>query len=371
VTVAAEAHALDCSTLPNPIYGAGGSAQKPLLKEVARRFAAASTPSTVVYQSANGACAGYQALVAPIAISGTASYWDATGKELTCTLSITGDTATFASTGNSAPECPGVTALAPGFGDFLGPVQSFDFIVNTASSETTISAAAAYFVFGFGSQGQASPWTDETQVFRRDTNSAATIFVSLATGVPAGKFMGVDARTNSNSVTLVSTGDAQKAIGYVSGEVADANRSKVRVLAYQHYGQTCGYWPDSTPTAFDKRNIRSGQYWIWGPTHLFAAVDGGGNVVDDGARRVVDFLTGAPRVDELDAYIAAGTVPKCAMEVWRSSDLEPLQSYAPAEPCGCYFDFKATQATSCATCADDAGCPASAPHCRFGYCEVN
>ena len=353
------------------MYGAGGSAQKPLIKQVATRLSAAAPPTTVIYQSANGACAGFQALAAPTAITGTASYWDATGKESTCNLSITGDTAVFASTGNSAPLCPGVASLPAGLGDFLGPVQSFDFIVNKQSSETSISAAAAYFVFGFGNAGQAAPWTDESQIFRRDQNSGATIFVSLATGIPPAKFKGVDAKSNSGTVTDVSGGDAQKAIGYVSGEVADANRSAVKVLAYQHTGQTCGYWPDSSPSAFDKQNVRNGQYWIWGPTHFFAAVDGGGAITDPGAAAVLSFFTGTVTQDVLDGEIAAGTVPRCAMQAWRDTDLDALYSYAPAEPCGCYFDQKATGTTSCASCSADADCGTAGAHCRFGYCEGN
>ena len=295
----------------------------------------------------------------------------AAGTESTCNLDLTGNTTVFASTGNSAPQCPGVTSLAAGFGDFLGPVQSFDFIVNSASSETSISAAAAYFVYGFGNAGQASPWTDETQIIKRDPNSAAQIFISLATGVPIGKFKGVDAKSNGNTVTLVNAGDAQKAIGFVSGEVADANRSKVKALAYQHYGQSCGYWPDSTSSSFDKRNIRTGLYWIWGPSHFFAATDANGAIKDAGAATALALFTGAVTTATLDASIAASTVPKCAMEVWRASDLDPIQSYAPAEPCACYFDFKATGTTSCSTCSGDGDCSVSAPHCRYGYCEVN
>ena len=82
-------------------------------------------------------------------------------------------------------------------------------------------------------------------------------------------------------------------------------------------------------------------------------------------------VTAGDTKDSLNAWVSAGTVPKCAMEVWRQTDLEPLASYAPAEPCGCYFDFKATGATTCGACTQNADCPSNAPNCRFGYCEVN
>jgi len=58
------------------------------------------------------------------------------------------------------------------------------------------------------------------------------------------------------------------------------------------------------------------------------------------------------------------------MHVWRDSDLGALYSYQPPEPCECYFEFKATGATSCTACATSTTCPHSAPVCRYGYCEV-
>jgi hypothetical protein len=39
-----------------------------------------------------------------------------------------------------------------------------------------------------------------------------------------------------------------------------------------------------------------------------------------------------------------------------------------AEPCGCYFDFKTTGASTCAACTDDSTCGAG--KCRHGYCEA-
>ena len=79
--------------------------------------------------------------------------------------------------------------------------------------------------------------------------------------------------TNGRSVTLVATAtNPEAAIGFVSGENADANRTTVRTLAFQHTEQRCGYWPDSTATSFDKRSVRDGLYWLWTTTHFFAPV---------------------------------------------------------------------------------------------------
>jgi hypothetical protein len=370
----------DCSALPSPIYGAGGSAQVPLLKQLGTQLSKLSSPVTIVYQSAGGACVGYEALVTPTAITGTANYWDATGTQQTCNLSIAGNAVTFAVMGNTAVLCPAVTQLASGFGDFAGPAQSYDFIVPVGSSQQSISAEAAYYVFGFGASDAAhtvAPWSVPAEIIKRDQNSGATIAVSQAVGVAPAKFQGVDGKSNTGVLAAVANAATpENAIGYVSGEVADGNRSTVRALAYQHTGQSCGYWPDSTKDHFDKKNLRDGQYWIWSPIHLFAAVDGSGKVTDAPTADLLGYLAGtvAPPagVDVFQAEVAASTVPKCAMDAWRDGDLSAAPySYAPPEPCGCKFDALATGSTSCASCTSDTGCSSSAPHCRFGYCEVN
>jgi hypothetical protein len=370
----------DCSSLPNPIYGAGGSAQVPLLKQLGTQLSKLSTPVTIIYQSSGGACVGYEALATPTAITGTANYWDATGTQQTCNLAIAGNNVTFAVMGNSATLCPGVTQLASGFGDFEGPAQSYDFIVPVASSQQSISAEAAYFVYGFGASDAAhtvSPWSQSAEIIKRDQNSGATIAVGQAIGVPPAKLQGVDGKTNTGVLTdVANAANAENAIGYVSGEVADGNRSTVRVLAYQHTGQTCGYWPDSTKDAFDKKNLRDGQYWIWSPIHLFAAADGTGKITDTATANLLGYLTGTVSpptgVDVFRAEVAASTVPKCAMHAWRTGDLASAPfSYADPQPCGCKFDALATSKTTCTTCNTDTDCGSGSPHCRYGYCEVN
>lgn len=176
---ATEAAALDCDTLPSPVYGRGANAVKPILKRLGQALAQAPSPETIIYQ-APGQCFGINSLLDGEPLTGTASYWDATGTEQTCDLPVLGVDVEFAAMNSTATLCPGIDELPAGYEDFLGPVQSFDFIVPEASSQTTISAEAAYFVFGFGDQGQAAPWTDESQIFIRDANSGVSLFVALA-----------------------------------------------------------------------------------------------------------------------------------------------------------------------------------------------
>jgi ABC-type phosphate transport system substrate-binding protein len=367
------AFAADCATGPGVIYGLGGSATKPLLGKVAAALAAQASPRTIVYQ-APGACVGINGLIGNTLISGSASYWDTAGKEQSCTIPAPGVPIDFANMGNSATSCPGVSALPADIGDFTGPVNAYTLIAPKASPEISISREAAYFAFGFGDQSQAAPWTDHNYIFVRDQNSAAQLFISLATGVPAQKFQGVDTKSNSGTITAV--GQAKKpeaAIGLVSGEVADASRDTVKILAYQHTGQRCGFWPDSTATSFDKRSVRNGQYWIWAPIHFFAKVDTQQKIVKPAVAEFVGLFTGAttlPNVDMLAIETKSGNVPKCAMNVWRDGDLGEIRKQPAAEPCGCAFEKLATGANTCTACETDAQCGASAPKCRFGFCEA-
>jgi ABC-type phosphate transport system substrate-binding protein len=378
VLAAKSALAIDCNdpSLPSPIYGLGGSAQKPIIGKFAAGLAAASPAATVIYQ-APGACLGINGLLGGTKLTGTASYWDTTGKELSCTIPSGGQDIDFAAMGNSATSCPGVASLPTDVGDFLGPVNTINLIVPVASSQLSISAEAAYFVFGFGQQGNAQPWVDDSQIFRRDSNSYAQLFVALASGVPVEKFKGVDTKTNAGTVNSVAQSPKpEAAIGLVSGELADANRATVRTLAYQHKGQRCGFLPDSTTTAFDKKNVRNGLYHIWAPLHFFAKVDGQKKIVKPEVAKYIGLFTGeaaAPAsFNVLETEIKAGTVPKCAMNVWRESDLGDLKKYVPETPCGCYFDSVATGSTSCTACGtDDSKCTSpSAPKCRYGFCEA-
>ena len=373
---AGRARADDCpATATAPIYGSGGSATKPLIAKVATQLANAPTPITVFYASP-GACVGVNALFGPTPITGTVSWWNTAGVEQTCTVpQATPHASDFASSGNSAIACPGIASIPTGIADFLGPVNFFSLIVPKASSQLSISAEAAYFVWGFGQQGQAAPWVDESQLFRRDENSAAQLFISLNTGVPATKFKGIDTKTNQGTITAVAgASKPEAALGLVSGELADANRSTVRALAFQAKGQSCGYFADSTETAFDKKYVRDGHYAIWSPLHFFTHVGGDGKPSNANVARFFNLFTAATPdpegIDILAAEIKSGTIPKCAMNVWRETDTGPISKLVPDAPCGCFFDKTATGTTTCAACTDSSTCSSASPVCRHGFCEA-
>ncbi len=381
------------------IYGAGGSAQLPLISQIGAQLAKASPPTYIVYSSAGSACAGYNYLTSATGvISGTANYWDSTGATQSCAADASA-VATFAVMGNAPDLCPsGTTPLSPGYGQFLGPAQPVDFVVPSSSSQQSISTAAAFYVWGYGAKTtgkSVAPWTNPADIFTRSATSFVNIFTALDTGLTSsvvatsGTLEPTNTATLTGLVALNGTANAENGIGFVSGEVADGDRKDIRILAYQHTGQSCGYWPDSTVNAFDKVNVRSGQYWLWSPVHFFAKVDANNNVADANTASFIGLFTGttaAPTgVNVFEAEYGAFTVPQCAMHAWRDGDLAEPYSFAPANPCSCEFDFRSNNSikpTSCQTCTQDSDC--STQHCRnigpplangtgstnVGYCEA-
>lgn len=365
----------DCADLPTPLIGVGGSASKPLLAKIAPELRKLGDPISLIYQSP-GACFGITAYVDGTPVTGTASYWDADGTEQTCNFPVVGVEPDFGMLGVQGTLCEGVEAIPDGIGEFSGPITSWSLIVPNASSQTSISAEAVYFIYGFGAAlGKVAPWVVDAELYSRNATSAALIAIALAAGIPPTKVKGTDVGTNQAMISsLAMSVDPEAAIGFVSTEVADLNRDSVRTLAFQAKQQSCAYWPDSTATGFDKRNVRDGHYALWSPYRFYAPVDGRGEIVDETTRRFIGYFTDAASVPAelalLDLIIDNGNLPQCAMQVWRDEEIGPLYSLQQEAPCGCYYEARATGETSCSACEDDAGCSGDAPKCRHGYCEV-
>lgn len=375
LAVPASAEADPCTDLPNPTIGLGGSAAKPLLALFAAELAAEDEPVSLVFQSTTS-CFGITAYTDETPMTGTASFWGADGMEQTCELPLAGMLPDYGLLSIEPTLCEGVEAVPDGIGEFIGSVTPWSFIVPEASSQTTISAEAVYFVYGFGaSEGMVSPWTNDAELYSRNATASSQIAISIAANIPIGKFKGNDAMTAPGIVMEVATSpDPEAALGFVGAEVADLNRDTISALAFQAYGQECGYWPDSSPTAFDKKNVRDGHYFIWTPYRFFAPVDDAGDIVHEPTRTAIGYLTGTVDVPAdfpaLDMTIDNGSIPRCAMTVWRDEEVGPLVSYQADEPCGCYYDFRATGSSSCTECEMDDQCPEESPVCRHGFCEA-
>ena len=154
-------------------------------------------------------------------------------------------------------------------------------------------------------------------------------------------------------------------------DFADAERARLRILAFKDKNQLCAYYPDSSQFTRDKLNVRDGHYSIWGPVHLYAAITDG--LPNPAAAALVTRFTVA-RLDLplLDSIIKSGLVPQCAMKVQRTEEMGPLSAYSPPFQCGCYFEATVPSGAApaeCKTCNGPADCPAGKPACNLGYCE--
>lgn len=374
-SVARAGNDVQCTDLPNVLIGAGGSASRPLLATVGAALVDIEDPITLVYQSP-GACFGITAYVDNSPITGTASYWDTDGNELTCTLPLTGVAPDFGMLGIQATLCEGVDAIPDGIGEATGPITSWSLIASNESSQTNISAEAVYFTYGFGAApGQVDPWVIDAELYSRNATSAALVVIARAAGIPPNSFKGIDVMTNQAMITSVAASQApEAALGFTSTEVADLNRDVVHTLAFQAFDQTCGYWPDSTATGFDKRNVRDGHYYLWSPYRFYAPADDAGVFENPLTERFIGYFSGAEPLPVglplLDIIIDNGNIPECAMQVWRDEEVGPLYSRQVEGACGCYYEERAAGETSCTACEGDDACPTEAPVCSFGYCEA-
>lgn len=382
--------------LPNPIYGAGGSAVTATLKQVAIALAGLPDPITVFYHDP-GACIGFQEFIdgtIPTTTTTTVKYWNADGESFTCEPPASGLPVDFSHMGNAADFCVGFEdGLPDGIGDFLAPVQTVNIITALDSSQRSISAEALYYILGKGAAaGGVAPWTNPSHMILRTRSSfvhqfvADSVFGNLSKvfydhpslSTDKDQRLGVEVQTNQQSVDGVAAAGAtnpESPLGYVSGSAADANRDKVKTLAYQHFGQSCAYWPDSSESTYDKINVRQGLYHFWTPGHFFAPVDDDGEFINPLVAEFIGYFTGRLPSPEgvdppiIDRIIEAGDIPLCAMQVTREGTTGAISSYAPDEPCGCYFEKVATGDTNCATCEDDDDCDGD-QKCRLGFCEA-
>ena len=354
---------------------------------------------TIVWQSTSS-CAGAGAggfdtrlgknlMTNPVSPAQTyAGFYDETGARTPCLLGNSPTSPDGASEitdiGQSdvfAKGCPlpaGESEWTPGsppyldIGHYLGPIQSMVFVVPPQSSQRVISAEAARMVFGMGGgQGTASPWIDAMHLYIRGPTTGTNNILSRAIDVPNDRWWGIDMQTAAAMQTAIlstSATDAEATIGTLSIDYADKLKDTLHILSFQARGQVAGFLPDSGPNAFDKKNVRDGHYSPWGPIHLYSKLSGG-QASAQAAAFVVPFTI--PNQALIDATIAGGTVPVCAMHVSRDQEMGPLKTFQPAFACDCYYDFKVSNGNKCTRCTGPADCPPTAPACNLGYCELD
>lgn len=370
------------------IWIENGDTQEPLLKKLGYQLARSGTPLRIVYKNRRTcdlAADMYSAArmvndAIPIRYVPTAAEdpaWTPGDPSPTCEADAGGHPidlaigATFISSCTTLPPRPANVQI------FTGPIQAYGFIVPKASSQTAITAEEGYFAFGFpDGTGQAVPWTDATLRFTRGPTASTALTTAAAIGLEGNQLAGTVPPTNTSSevLNLVATSvSPEKTIGLMGTEVYDSRgRNLVKLLAFKAFGQRYAYFPDSTPTSFDKKNVRDGHYTVWSPTEYLSVVDGGGAIVNASAKRIVDLVFGR-RTDDttngIDEVIGSGLVPRCAMGVQRPFEGANLSLYQDPEPCGCYYESKVPQgSTACNPCQDDTPCKGG--KCRRGFCEV-
>jgi hypothetical protein len=372
--------------LPSPVFITGSSAVGPFLAGIGQALAGTTT---IIYASP-GSCQGVDAVFngTPMG-TGTATYWDNTGKAQTCTLANEVADIGVSDVYYSSCTAPFVfTALPATIQETFGPNQVMQFVVPAASTASIISAQAAYLVYGFGASTNAvMQWNDPSSIFQRGAASGTQSMLAKAIGVAADKW-----QPTAGTVTGGSTGmlnavskatNTNAAIGILASDVTDkttpatmdggtpvSNRSLVKILAFQGFGQSCGYLPNSTSTSYDKRNVRNGNYQVWGPIHFYSKMTG----LKPAATSLIGYFNGTVAtptgVNLLDLEIQAHVVPSCAMTVSRTTEVGPISAYKDPNPCGCYMEEQLAPGTSgCTACTASTSCSAT-QKCSHGYCEA-
>ena len=363
-----------CSELvPPPLYLMASSAFTLILKTFSQALA---SEVTLVYKYDTSCPSLDSILTGDTKIKGTAVYWSG-DRQLECDV----DQPTLAQIGG-CDVSPG--ACVPGFigssnlVDEPGPIQVFMFTVPRASTQTSISAEAAYNVWGFGGDSGVEPWVAPQLIFKRFFDSGVQQVISGTIRLPMNAWRGTAIKGSSEmKPALIASSDPERTIGITSADQADSQdaRANLRTLTYQHYEQNCGYLPDSGPGSFDKKNVRDGHYTVWAPYHFYSRRSDRMN--DPRIANVINYFTGAkrlpnPNTDLITTLKQGGLVPSCAMRVEREKEGAIIRPHKPSPSCGCYYDVTSPGGFTppeCASCRTDRDCPVERPICSFGYCE--
>jgi ABC-type phosphate transport system substrate-binding protein len=426
LATAARADAANCNSYAHTVYIAGSTASQPILQALAYQLKQAQSPISIIYESPSSCQGLTDLLTAGKTETKGASYLDGSTNPATVTAcdATNGGAAagSYVDIGASdvfpqtCVDYSNIPTLTSGQKDFWGPIQAMVMAVQSGQTMyPVISAEAAYVAFGWAGQtNTVTPWTDPQNMFIRSPTSGTESMIAKAIGLPPTKWLvqspfdGGTSQQESGSGAVVTalkgSTNMMGAIGILSTEYVDQNRSTLRALAFQAKDpnggdQECGYLPDSSSTTFDKLNVRQGRYGIWGPLHFVANVDSSGKPQPNGmsgdaaadVQTVINYLnfdaslTAAQTLQMIQASASAYTVPPCAMQVTRQQDGGGVASAMPAGGiCGCYYEALAASGNPpnpaalgtptsayCKTCTADTDCTTgNYKKCNYGFCEV-
>ena len=362
------------------LYIVGPDSIKPLLAWVAHLYE--NDGLRVIFQ-ANSSCTAVELMYVPSkelewgATEFKTWYFDGAGNEHLCSIPAAG-TRPDIGLSDVFPQTCGfnTSGTDQAVVDTPGPVQAMGFIVpkNEASKQTSISAEAAYMIYGTGAEAASvAPWTDTRYVFQRSKSSGTQRLIATTLGLDPTAFHGTTNNGSDHEAALVGCSpEPDKTLGILAVDIVQHEIQPIRLLAYQHYKQSCAYYPDSSETANDKRNVRDGKYFIWGAIHMLTRKDAS----HPRAAELINYVSGIvpPPADEpvdiFQSWAEAHLVPQCAMRVRRTSDSGPLEAYNPPVSCYCKYDEATTGSSDCTKCKSASDCPADHPTCSpFGFCE--
>ncbi|MFI5297694.1 MAG: hypothetical protein ACHREM_06300 [Polyangiales bacterium] len=404
-----------CPTGANVVLVTGSSASKPAWASLGKSI----TDVKIVYyqtESCDGVLAATKTagdtVSGNVSVTGKAIDYgtDSTGAT-TCDLAA-GWVPTIGASDVFAASCTDVLggALPSTLIDVSGPIQTMELVVPFGSDQVAIDAEQAYDIFkyaGTAASCDVGPWTDINEIFIRINKSGTRRMIGSAIGLDIGGWNETDSGTatapkrvfpGSGSVYSALTGIAdattkRTAIGILSGPYVDdmdttvtpavPRRTKIKTLAYQAWGQKLAYLPDATAASYDKINVRTGQYPIWGPLH-FITPGTGSTPSTASVATLMSYLTGATSLPGattdsafIDVVAKAHLIPQCAMKVTRAGEVTPTATYTPATPakaCGCYFEKSANggapTSASCKTCSSSTDC-GTGQSCNYGFCEAS
>lgn len=403
----AQAGPLPSCETPDTVYVALDESAVPLLREAAWKLSRSGSPLNIVYKTLPG-CAAVrtavpaasctditclkgegQAVLQDIGVIPPKDVIKIHGPDYvkTCGLPATGVPAHLALAEVSATSCPAFAGSSPGgVVDQSLAVAPLALVTGRDSTEQSIQAAEAYFIYGKGKDANVRPWLDETLLIRRSPLSSLAVLFSLRTGLDPVRLRGELPTScpigvvcvNESDVVVNRLGKTPAGLAFMSTGEAESRLNELKLLAVQALGQRGAYYPNRQAGTVDKRNVRDGHYPLWGHLHVVAKADGADPKRPLALLRpLIDLLQGTAAAvdgeDPLLPQVRNGYVPQCAMAVNRSDDRAPLLPYTPAEPCGCWFEATATKSTNnlpagCAVCAKDMPCGAGT--CRRGFCEA-
>ncbi len=384
------AGAVDCESLPNPLYFPATTLLEALLSKVSPVLADSARvgdEAITVIHFPLPSCSAYETHRTRTYLPSAGQYYLPDGSAATCEI----PTLSELRSDLTAMDVGGVTCLGgenpPGdLVEFPSHVETLGFVVPRNSSQLAITATEAHYLMAYGAERglEVAPWVNPNFVHVRHAGSSTQLTVGANIGISGTMWSGtLESHQGSGEVrdAIVAentTGNAEQVIGILNSSKWELASNDIKVLAFQAYNGCLGaVFPDSTSISRDKENVRDGHYPIWTNLRYVLRYNSDGNATSPNgedaaarAQRFVDLMTGVENIESLDvvgAVIETGNIPTCAMHVQREIDGGVMSVFQHTAPCDCSFLERNGISSGCKTCTESDECDGGA--CRWGFCE--